>query len=380
MTTARGGSGDGELALDVGLLTGIAALRWATWVWMAVVLAIDVENSTSVSAGSDAKMAHPWVGLALCGAALAVTGASTVLVRVDPRRLLSWPALGGELVLASVIVLADPWIYQSPHSQPLGSSWALAGIFSAGVAFAGRGGFVAGVLVGLARFVGLRLWAPDGWDGDQWMSAISSVVLYALAGALAGFAAIKLREAERQIAHARAREEVARRLHDGVLQTLAIVQRRADDPDLADLAREQEHELREFLFGAAEPGDLGATLRRAGQTFERRFGGTAQVIVADDVPGRDETVTAALAGAVGEALTNAGKHGGAGRVTVYVEPADGGGIFCSVKDDGTGFDPATVEEGVGIARSIRGRLAEVGGHAQIDGRPGAGTEVRLWVP
>jgi signal transduction histidine kinase len=371
----------GEVALERGLLTGIAALRWATWVWMAVVLAIDVENSSSVSATSDARLAHPWVGVVLCAAALVVTATATVLVRTDPQRLLGLPAVGVEVVLGASLVFADPWIYQSDHSQPLGSSWVLAGIFSAGVAFAGRGGLLAGAVIGLARFVGLRLWATGEWDGDRWMSAVSSVVLYALAGVIAGFAAIKLREAEREISHARAREEVARQLHDGVLQTLAVVQRRSTDPELSSLARDQERELREYLFGdTEEPGALGPALREAARRYERHHRGRAEVIVADDVPVLAPEVVAALSGAVGEALANAGKHAEAERVTVYVEPDVAGGVFCSVKDDGPGFDPATVAEGVGIGRSIRDRIAEVGGRVEIDGRPGRGAEVRLWVP
>jgi signal transduction histidine kinase len=82
---------------------------------------------------------------------------------------------------------------------------------------------------------------------------------------------------------------------------------------------------------------------------------------------------------VGEALANAGKHGAASTVTVFVEPVDGT-LFCSVKDDGHGFDPATIAEGSGLRHSVRGRIADVGGRVEIDGRPGRGTEVRCWVP
>ena len=86
-------------------------------------------------------------------------------------------------------------------------------------------------------------------------------------------------------------------------------------------------------------------------------------------------VVDALSGAVGEALTNAHKHGGATRATVFVDVDDA--VFCSVKDDGDGFDPAASAAGSGITSSINGRLAEVGGSAEIDARPGSGVEVRL---
>ena len=55
-------------------------------------------------------------------------------------------------------------------------------------------------------------------------------------------------------------------------------------------------------------------------------------------------------------------------------------MFCSVKDDGPGFDPATTAPGVGITRSIRGRVEAVGGSVEIVSSPGDGAEVRLVVP
>jgi signal transduction histidine kinase len=62
-----------------------------------------------------------------------------------------------------------------------------------------------------------------------------------------------------------------------------------------------------------------------------------------------------------------------------VEPGDTGGIFCSVKDDGAGFDPGIVAEGVGLKGSVRARIAEVGGRVVIRSAPGEGTEVCLWL-
>jgi signal transduction histidine kinase len=103
-------------------------------------------------------------------------------------------------------------------------------------------------------------------------------------------------------------------------------------------------------------------------------------VLAPDLPSLDPESTDALSGAVGEALANAGKHGAARRVTVYAEPADAGGVLCSIHDDGRGYDPRTTAEGVGLSQSIRARMAEVGGRVEIESRVGAGTEVRLWLP
>ena len=152
-------------------------------------------------------------------------------------------------------------------------------------------------------------------------------MLYAQAGAVAGFVVGRLRAAEAQISAARAREEVARTLHDGVLQTLAVVQRRSSDPQLATLARDQERELRDYLFGVqARHTDLLTRLRAAAGRFERNEGVRAEVIAVEEPGDEDPRVTEALAGAVGEALANAAKHGRSSHVVVYVEPDDDGAV------------------------------------------------------
>jgi signal transduction histidine kinase len=367
----RDGLSRGEVALDRELLTGVAVFRWATWIWMAVVVAIDAHSDS---------FAHLWAAVTLVGIALAFTVWATVAVRTTPETLLAPSALLVELLIAGLLVFADQWVYAHDHSQSLGSAWPLASVFTVGIAYGARLGAAAGFALGVLQWLGDLSFVPGRWTGDRALSAWGTIVLFSLAGAVAGFAARRLREAERQISAARAREEVARTLHDGVLQTLAVVQRRSDDGELVALAREQELDLREFLFGAdpTNPG-LGPALRAVSARVERNHGLRARVILTDD-PEVDDHVVRAVAGAVSEALTNAAKHGEAARATVYVESSEDEGVFCSVKDDGRGFDTDATAEGVGLTRSIRGRIAEVGGRVEVDGHPGSGAEVRMWVP
>jgi len=366
-----------EDSLVRGLLSAVAVFRWLAWAWMVVVLLVGRKEIT-------ADDARPWVAVALVVLALAVTVGTTLLLQRDVGALLGLGVVVGEVAVGFALAVGDGLAYNGVrHAQMLASVWPLAGIITAGIAFAGRGGLLAGGTVGLGHLLGDLIERDFELERVRLVSPLSSVVLYALAGAIAGLVTTKLREAERQISRAQAREEVARTLHDGVLQTLAVVQRRVTDPELARLAHEQERELREYLFGSPTTisggGEVGTRLRAAAARFEDRYGANARVVLAPDLPPVPPDVADALVGAIGEALTNAGKHAAPRTVTVFAEPVDGG-LFCSVKDDGSGFDDRAVPEGVGLARSIRGRIGEVGGRVEVDGNPGRGAEVRCWVP
>ena len=383
-----------EVALERGLLTGIAAFRWVTWVWMAVVLLFDARSSS---------LERPWAAVVAIGVTLVWTLVASVLVRLDPARLLTRTALGIELAIAAALVIADWWVYGrvggvwSSHAQSLGVAWPAASVLSVGVAFGTVAGLAAGAGLGFARLIGqLAFWVDDAdtplSHGDNQLAAAGTIVMYALVGGLAGLITTKLREAEREVAVARARDEVARTLHDGVLQTLAVVQRRSNDPELAALAREQEVELRQYLFGTrvavagsglrrgAGTTDLAAILRDAAAEAERRQSIRADIVLTDELPPIAVEVADAVRGAVAESLVNASKHGGATHAVVFLEHDPTDGLFCSVKDDGRGFDASEHTEGIGITKSMRGRLDEVGGTVEVDGRPGRGTEVRIRVP
>jgi signal transduction histidine kinase/phage shock protein PspC (stress-responsive transcriptional regulator) len=177
------------------------------------------------------------------------------------------------------------------------------------------------------------------------------------------------------------RAEMAAHLHDSVLQTLALIQRSPASREMASLARTQERELRTWLYGRA-PTLAGARLRDAIDAMAGRVELDQQVRVEAIVVGDadlDEHARA-LVSAVGEATLNAARHSGSTEVSVYVEVEDDA-ISAFVRDHGAGFDPVKVaSDRRGIADSIVGRMERHGGTAQVNSRPGGGTEVVMRLP
>ena len=175
------------------------------------------------------------------------------------------------------------------------------------------------------------------------------------------------------------RAELAAHLHDSVLQTLAMVQRRAADPqEVSALARRQERELRAWLADRPAPGQAGRlapALEAAAAEVEERHGVPVEVVVVGD---RDlDPAAEAVLCAAREAMTNAAKFGEGSAVDVYAESADGR-LQVFVRDRGPGFDPCAVpSDRRGVRESIVGRMERHGGRARITSAPGAGTEVEL---
>jgi signal transduction histidine kinase len=176
------------------------------------------------------------------------------------------------------------------------------------------------------------------------------------------------------------RAEVAAHLHDSVLQTLALVQKRASDPrEVAALARRQERELRTWLTGAppraAGERWLVAALEAAAEEIDEAHGVAVDVVAVGDAPlDRDGE---ALVAAAREAMLNAAKFGDGAAVAVYAEAGDER-LQVFVRDRGPGFDPADVpHDRRGVRDSIIGRMERHGGRAAINASPGGGTEVEL---
>src|SRR3954454_12531522 len=177
------------------------------------------------------------------------------------------------------------------------------------------------------------------------------------------------------------RADVAAHLHDSVLQTLALIQKSAHDPTaVARLARAQERDLRSWLYAgeSTDERSLAGALRSAAAEVEDAHGVSVDVVAVGDCE-LDDSLRP-IVSATREAVTNAAKHAGTGRVDVYAEVTDGA-VDVFVRDRGAGFRLDDVpEDRYGVRRSILDRMERHGGTAELRSAPGEGTEVRLHLP
>jgi signal transduction histidine kinase len=318
--------------------------------------------------GTDAATAPPrtwhptgprqWIGVVLLGfAAVVVLGQVT-----------QWGQ--GDLVLPLLFVVGGMAVIwrQLDVDRTLAVPsvrWALAG----GVAFAGGG------VVLLLATTGQLANARNGFAAT--LVILTGVVL---ATAPLWRRLLDSRAAERT---ARIRSEeraaVAAHLHDSVLQTLALIQRHAEEPQaVSRLARGQERELRAWLYEpevVRQGGTWAGLIAGIVAEVEGDHALTVDPVVVGDAPVDD--ALAALGAATREALVNVAKHAGATSADLYTEVTPER-VSVFVRDRGKGFEPATVpEDRRGLRDSVRGRLARIGGTADIRSAPGEGTEVEL---
>lgn len=359
--------------LGDGLDAAVRVFRTAAWAWLATVSALSfssVERPVAVGAGvvaAGAVTAAWWLPLPL----------SALPTRSWRQRLV--PA---ELVVGAFLVGADGWVYDDQRPHSFGSVWPVAGVLAVAVRAGHRRAVLAGLGLGAARGVGELLVDGGEWSASRALAVTSTGVLFALAGWAAAWAAHRVEVADRLLARSEARAEVAAELHDGVLQTLAVIQRRSTDDELVRLARSQEAALRRYLSGPEET-DAGQVpvehvLRAASAEAAERFGLRVEVAAVPPLPAVGSETAGAVRGAVGEALANVAKHAGTERAVVFAEASDGR-LLVSVQDHGDGFDTVGVHER-GIASSVRRRIEGLGGTVDVRSRPGTGTTLSLDLP
>lgn len=241
------------------------------------------------------------------------------------------------------------------------------------------------VAAGAVLVIGGVVVAAVTWESGSGSAILATALTLVGFGALVVPLVLKLWRSLSQEQAAKAvseeRAEIAARLHDSVLQTLALIQKRAGDSrEVTRLARAQERELRAWLFDApsAAPttcfGALEAACGEVEDLFDMRV---SAVTVGEDTELTEPAKL--LIQAAREAMVNAGKHAGVDAVDVYAELL-AGELSIFVRDRGVGFDvDAIPADRHGIRDSIRARVEGTGGRVRISSTPGEGTEVELAV-
>lgn len=289
------------------------------------------------------------------------------------------------IMTASLLVLTDGQL--AVHTVPLVPTVWVTAVVAVGAVRGGPVvGAVFGAVVGLFNY-GIRGYVDTDLTRDMVLLVGVGFVL-GLAARTSRRAAERLERALRVEAATAERERLARSIHDGVLQVLARVGKRGRElggeaAELAELAARQEVALRALV--AAAPLDSGAG--------EADLRGMLQVLATDrvqvSVPATpvvvDGGVAAELSNLTREALANVERHAGASaRAWVLLEDL-GGEVVLSIRDDGVGIPAARLEQAaaqgrMGVARSIRGRVGDLGGTVTLDTAPDEGTEWEVRVP
>jgi signal transduction histidine kinase len=383
-----------------GLVTGALLFRWVWMFWMA-----------GLAAMSSGELVRDWLAWASLGAAGAWTLWLTISRKSWNRGVMVFDvALCAWLILVSGLVVEDEAIVSGrpffatgyPLSAPLlwGAVW----------------GPVTGAVTALVLATAHLLSRPingvalSELDPGQVQNVTGAMLNYLVAGIAVGLVArllyrsaeavrkaneetMKERELSARLAE---RESLGRTIHDSVLQSLAMVHKKgselarsetispAEVERLADLAREQEAELRTLILREPEAPPAGrASLRDALEECARKVSGVRTVVSATGSIWMSAHAVDELQAAVRQALDNVAEHASASRATIFAEEQDGV-VTVSVRDDGIGFtydeDALVKDSKVGILRSMKGRAEDLGGRMNVTTAPGKGTEIEFVVP
>jgi len=354
---------------------------------------------------------RPWVAVGYY--AVLVVWTLATLPRVANAASCTRGFLAADLTVALTGILLTP--LADNHERIAGGGPTLPSIWTAGavLAFAIKGGWrwaaVASTAVAAVNLVE---------RGSPARDTVHNVILVWVASIAIGYVVEVARASERTLARAleieaatRERERLARDIHDGVLQVLAMVQRRGaviggEAAELGRLAGEQEVALRTLVAGGllpvsrvSEDAAAGAVVRAVDEPYDdepagpvdlrallARHAGARTSLAEPGAPVElPRPAARELAAAVGAALDNVREHAGAeARAWILVED-EPDEIVVTVRDDGPGIPEGRLAQAegegrLGVAQSIRGRLRDLGGSAELISVPGQGTEVELKVP
>jgi signal transduction histidine kinase len=353
---------------------------------LAVLRVVLLANTVALSILRADEFQRPTAGAACVVVMVLWTGVATWVYAEQRRRTV--PVLVADLAIAVAMLLATPVVMEAGVSASLPGFWIIAALVAWSIRYHWVGGLLAGVVLAAADL------ARQDIDRSDYGNAFLLVV----GGAIVGFVCGSLQQlaterdvAERAAAIAAERARLARAVHDGVLQVLALVQRRGRELGgeaavLGRLAGEQERELRSLIRAQdevttdprRETVDVAAGLAR----LER------QRRVTVSTPGSPVELPAAagreLIAAAQACLDNVRRHVGDDAPAWVLLQAFPDRVELSVRDDGPGIPAGRLEEAVaqgrlGVSESIRGRIADLGGTAELV-TGSFGTEWEIVVP
>lgn len=382
------------------LSRGALVFRWVSLAWMSVLALTDM--------GTLERPVIAWVAIGVAAAwtlwlSLSDSPPSHAVLGLDLVVCTSLVLISGLVVSEGVTITNRPF-FAAAYPVNAVLLWAIVKGPAAGM--------ISGAITGLAFALSRPLngIAFTELTRPEWQNIGGATVLYLVGGAAVGLVARVLVQSgdalekttnelltERERAGRLAeRESLAREIHDSVLQALALVHKRGRElgmsksiaPDevarLADIAGKQEAELRSLIL--RQPHDAASSRLSLRDALEKQARGVEGVKVTVSSVGPvvlEAHVTAEMAAAVRQALENVARHAHATHASVFAEH-EAGVVTVAVRDDGGGFvyDESVLEtEGkVGMLKSMKGRIVDLGGAMSVDSAPGRGTEIEFQVP
>lgn len=350
-------------------------------------------------------LVRPWLAWSVL-AIMAVWTVATAYGYSRPEQR-TWRLVVADLAVAfsclfATALAADPfYLTQAP---PLSSYWFAGAVLAAGAVWGARGGALVAILYGLADIT-LR----EAMGAAITSATVRGVVLLLLVGMAVGYMSSVAEQAEKRFAQAvslearlREREQLARSIHDSVLQVLALVRRRGEEAggpaaELGRMAGEQEVRLRSLVTDGLPENDSGAGAASPPARVEggvstdlrelvRRDESTRVSVSAPATPVLLDPHTAReVAAAIHTALDNIARHCPSGTGAWVLVEDEGDLVIVTVRDDGPGIPEGRLEharrEGrLGIAQSVMGRVRDLGGTVEIITAPEEGTEIEMRVP
>jgi signal transduction histidine kinase len=354
---------------------------------LAVLRLVVLVNALALSLYRWDNFQRPSAGAACIVAMVAWTAFAIWAYGEHRRRTL--PLLAADLAVTVALLLLTPAVKGAGFSASLPGFWVMGALLAWSIHYRLLGGLVAGILIAAAD-LSLRQEISQSDYGNAFLLVIGGPIVGHMCGSLQRMATER-DAAERSAAVAAERARLARAVHDGVLQVLALVQRRGRElggaaADLGRLAGEQERELRALIRAQDDLTAVsgGATVDLVAELTGLERGRAVTV----SVPGSPVELPAAtaheLVAATRACLDNVRTHVGEHAPAWVLLQALPGRVEVSVRDDGPGIPEGRLEEAaeqgrLGVAESIRGRLAAIGGTAQVS-TGSFGTEWELVVP